>query len=94
MTQTPVQPSPQPPVAKKIPALRTHHGDAFEDNYEWLRDKESAEVVELLKAENAYQESVTAHQEPLRGKIAVGVVHTVKHARTRSRKPWAGYTVW
>ena len=69
MTQTPAQPSPQPPVAKKIPALRTHHGDAFEDNYEWLRDKESAEVVELLKAENAYQEAVTAHQEPLREAI-------------------------
>ena len=69
MTQTPVQPSPQPPVAKKVPARRTHHGDVFEDNYEWLRDKESAEVVELLKAENAYQEAVTAHQEPLREAI-------------------------
>ncbi len=69
MTQTPVQPSPQPPVAKKIPALRTHHGDTFEDNYEWLRDKESAEVVDLLKAENTYQEAVTAHQEPLREAI-------------------------
>ncbi|MGO4231028.1 S9 family peptidase [Arthrobacter sp. YAF34] len=69
MTQTPAQPSPQPPAAKKIPALRTHHGDTFEDNYEWLRDKESAEVVDLLKAENAYQEAVTAHQEPLREAI-------------------------
>ena len=49
--------------------MRTHHGDAFEDNYEWLRDKESAEVVDLLKAENAYQEAVTAHQEPLREAI-------------------------
>lgn len=66
MTQTPVQPSPQPPVAKKVRTVRTHHGDEFEDNYEWLRDKESAEVVALLKAENAYQEAVTAHQEPLR----------------------------
>ena len=69
MTQTPVQPSPQPPVAKKVPAPRTHHGDVFVDNYEWLRDKESAEVVEHLKAENAYQEAVTAHQEPLREAI-------------------------
>ena len=69
MTQTPVQPSPQPPVAKKVPVPRTHHGDVFEDNYEWLRDKESAEVVDLLKAENAYQEEVTAHQEPLREAI-------------------------
>ena len=68
MTHIPSQPAalnePQPPVAKKIPFLRTHHGDSFEDNYEWLRQKDSAEVVDLLKAENAYQESVTAHQEP------------------------------
>src|SRR6478672_11627135 len=69
MTQTPVQPTPQPPDQKKVPAPRTHHGDVFEDNYEWLRDKESAEVVDLLKAENAYQEAVTAHQEPLREAI-------------------------
>jgi oligopeptidase B len=73
MTQTPLQDSastatapPAPPVAKKIPTERMHHGDAFVDNYEWLRDKESEEVVEHLKAENAYQEAVTAHQEPLR----------------------------
>jgi oligopeptidase B len=69
MTETPVPPSPQPPVAKKVPTVRAHHGDSFEDNYEWLRDKESPEVVDLLKAENAYQEAVTAHQEPLREAI-------------------------
>ncbi|PNI07264.1 oligopeptidase B [Arthrobacter sp. AFG7.2] len=74
MTQTPLQDSattatPTPPAAKKIPTERVHHGDTFLDNYEWLRDKESAEVVEHLKAENAYQEAVTAHQEPLREAI-------------------------
>lgn len=74
MTQTPLRDSaataaPTPPVAKKIPSERVHHGDVFVDNYEWLRDKESAEVVAHLKAENAYQEAVTAHQEPLREAI-------------------------
>ena len=70
MTLPPLQSSPAvPPVAKKIPVTRTHHGDSFEDNYEWLREKESAEVVAHLKAENAYQEAVTAHQEPLREAI-------------------------
>ncbi|MDQ0849072.1 oligopeptidase B [Arthrobacter sp. B3I9] len=73
MTHIPSQPTalnePQPPVARKVPFLRTHHGDSFVDNYEWLRQKDSAEVVDLLKAENAYQESVTAHQEPLREAI-------------------------
>lgn len=57
---------PEPPVAKRVPTRREHHGDVFVDQYEWLRDKESPEVVEHLKAENAYQEAVTAHQEPLR----------------------------
>lgn len=60
---------PTAPVAKKVPHTREHHGDVFVDNYEWLRDKESAEVIEHLKAENAYQEAVTAHQEPLREAI-------------------------
>ena len=70
MTLPPLQSSPAvPPVAKKIPVTRTHHGDSFEDNYEWLRGKESADVVAHLKAENAYQEAVTAHQEPLREAI-------------------------
>lgn len=74
MTQTPLRDSattaaPTPPVAKKIASERVHHGDVFVDNYEWLRDKESAEVVEHLKAENAYQQAVTAHQEPLREAI-------------------------
>jgi len=29
----------EPPVAKKVPTERTHHGDTFVDDYEWLRDK-------------------------------------------------------
>ncbi len=73
MTQTPLRDSATtsltPPVAKKVQHERTHHGDTFVDNYEWLREKESDEVVAHLKAENAYQEAVTAHQEPLREAI-------------------------
>lgn len=73
MTQTPLQDSAitslTPPVAKKVPIKRTHHGHTFVDNYEWLREKESPEVIEHLKAENAYQEAITAHQEPLREAI-------------------------
>ena len=70
MTDTPLKaPVAAPPVAKKVPTERTHHGDTFVDNYEWLRDKESAEVIAHLNAENAYQEALTAHQEPLREAI-------------------------
>lgn len=58
-----------PPVAKKVPTERTHHGDTVVDPYEWLRVKDSPEVVEHLKAENAYTEAVTAGQEQLRQDI-------------------------
>ncbi|OZE18741.1 oligopeptidase B [Rhodococcus sp. 05-2255-1e] len=58
-----------PPIAKKVPQGRTHHGDTFIDNYEWLRAKEDPEVIAYLEAENSYTEQQTAGLEALRGKI-------------------------
>ncbi|MDJ0312745.1 S9 family peptidase [Arthrobacter sp. H35-D1] len=58
-----------PPVAKKVPTHRTHHGDTFVDNYEWLREKENQEVLAHLNAEQAYTDAVTAGQVSLRGDI-------------------------
>ncbi|MBJ7323115.1 MAG: S9 family peptidase [Rhodococcus sp.] len=58
-----------PPIAKKVPQGRTHHGDTFIDNYEWLRAKEDPEVIAYLEAENAYTEQQTAGLEALRGTI-------------------------
>ncbi|MCQ9165066.1 S9 family peptidase [Arthrobacter sp. STN4] len=58
-----------PPVAKRVPVERTHHGDTFIDNYEWLRGKDNPEVVALLNAEQAYTDAVTAGQEQLRTDI-------------------------
>ena len=60
---------PTPPVAKKVPSERTHHGDTFVDDYEWLRDAESPETLAYLEAENAYTEARTAHLEGLREQI-------------------------
>ena len=61
--------APTPPVAKKVPTIRSHHGDSFTDNYEWLRDKENPEVRAHLEAEQAYTDAVTAGQEQLRQDI-------------------------
>ena len=60
---------PAPPVARKQPVERRHHGDLFIDDYEWMRDKESPELLAHLAAENAYTEAVTAGQAPLREEI-------------------------
>ncbi|HSV39080.1 MAG TPA: S9 family peptidase [Nocardioidaceae bacterium] len=56
----------QPPVAKRVPHERVHHGDTFVDEYEWLRDKESPETIAYLEAENAYTKARTDHLEQLR----------------------------
>jgi oligopeptidase B len=61
--------SPTPPVAARVPHERTHHGDTFVDDYEWLRDKDSAETIAYLEAENGYTESRTAHLEKLRDQL-------------------------
>jgi oligopeptidase B len=58
-----------PPVAPRVPHERTHHGDTFIDEYEWLRAKEDPETVAYLEAENAYAAQQTAHLEPLRQAI-------------------------
>lgn len=58
-----------PPRAKKVPAERTHHGDTFVDDYEWLREKDNADVIKHLEAENAYAAAATEHQQPLRDAI-------------------------
>lgn len=63
------------PQAKKIPTERTHHGDTFIDQYEWLREKDSPEVIAHLKAENSYAEAITADQQPLRESIFNEIKH-------------------
>lgn len=47
-----------PPVAKKIPNQLIIHGDTLIDNYFWLRDKNSSEVINHLYAENAYADNI------------------------------------
>lgn len=61
--------STQPPVAAKVPTERTHHGDTVVDPYEWLRDKESPQVLAHLEAENAYAAAQTADLEGLRTRL-------------------------
>ena len=42
------------PKAKKIPNRLIIHGDTLIDNYFWMRDKESSEVINHLYSENNY----------------------------------------
>ncbi|HEU4636436.1 MAG TPA: oligopeptidase B, partial [Edaphobacter sp.] len=54
-----------PPVARREPTPTTIHGHTLEDDYRWMRTKESAEVIAYLEAENAYTAAMMKPTEGL-----------------------------
>jgi oligopeptidase B len=82
----------KPPVAARKPIERTHHGDVFVDDYEWLRDKTDIEVLDYLRAENIYTQARTAHLESLReaifGEISERTLQTDLSVPTRRGGYW------
>lgn len=59
----------KPPTAKKIERLDTVNGVVLKDNYYWLRDRESEEMLDYLKAENKYTDAMTEHLKPLQEEL-------------------------
>ncbi|RIV27317.1 S9 family peptidase [Fibrisoma montanum] len=62
----------QPPAAPKAPIKPkelTIHGQTRIDNYYYLNERENPEVINYLKAENAYLEQVLAPVKSLREKL-------------------------
>src|SRR5207249_2302339 len=58
-----------PPIANKIPRIEVLHGERRVDEYHWLREKDSPEVLEYLRAENAFTDAVMARTVPLQEKL-------------------------
>ncbi len=59
----------QAPMAKKRPHSLEKHGHTRIDNYYWLNQREDPEVIDFLKAENAYTEKAVSSTKELREKI-------------------------
>ncbi len=57
------------PVARKEPTPTRFHGQILEDDYRWMREKTSPEVIEYLEAENAYTMSAMEATKELQGKL-------------------------
>ncbi|MFC0581699.1 S9 family peptidase [Micrococcoides hystricis] len=83
------------PVAPRRPTTRSHHGHDFIDDYEWLRDKDSPEVLGLMQQELDYAQAATEQLNPLRAELFEEIknrnVETVVSAPTRKGDWW--YTV-
>ena len=57
------------PVAKKLERLDTVNNVILKDDYYWLRERESEEVLDYLKAENKYTDAMTEHLKPLQDEL-------------------------
>jgi oligopeptidase B len=86
---------PGPPVAPRRPAVLETHGDRREDDWLWLRDRDDPEVLDLLRSENAFTASATAHlagfHESLFGEIRARIVETDLSVPVR-KDDWWYYT--
>lgn len=63
-----------PSVAAPVALVKAHeitskHGDKRVDNYFWLRNREDSAVVNYLKAENEYLDTMMAHTKALQDKL-------------------------
>jgi oligopeptidase B len=67
-----------PPHARQEPTPTTLHGHTLEDNYRWMRDKASPELIAYLEAENAYTHSVMAPTEKLQGTLYAEMLSHIK----------------
>jgi oligopeptidase B len=67
-----------PPVARKLPRITEFHGHTLVDDYAWLREKSSPEVLDYLTAENDYTTAITAPLKPLEQRLYVEMLSHIK----------------
>jgi oligopeptidase B len=82
----------QPPVAARRHTERTVHGHTLVDDYAWLREKESPEVLAYLEAENAYCSQVMSGTEDLQKQLYDEMLSHIKETDIsvpfRDRQHW------
>src|SRR5664280_2137391 len=62
-------PSAQPPIARRDPTSTTLHGVTLHDDFRWMRDKSSPELLAYLNAENDYTAAVMAPTAELQASL-------------------------
>jgi len=67
-----------PPVARKEPTPTRFHGQTLDDDYRWMREKTSPEVLAYLEAENAYTMSAMEPTKELQGKLYAEMLSHIK----------------
>jgi oligopeptidase B len=73
---------PVPPIANKHPHVSMVHGKTLNDDYYWLREKESPEVRAYLDAENAYTRAMMKPSEALQKALYREMLGRIKETDT------------
>ncbi len=66
------------PVATKKKQMNTLHGVTWEDDYAWLKERGSANVLSYLKAENKYTDELTSDYRSLQKKLYDEIISKIK----------------
>ena len=82
---------PAPPVAKKVPKVTVIHGDVLQDDYAWLREKDSPDVIAHLEAENAYAEALTKPTTAFRESLYREMLARIKEDDQSVPYPFGGW---
>jgi oligopeptidase B len=82
---------PQPPIAKKTPKVDVVHGDVRQDDYFWLREKDSPDVTAYLQAENAYTDTVMKPTEAFQAALYKEMLARIKEDDQSVPYPYGGW---
>jgi oligopeptidase B len=81
----------QPPVATTKDYCHVHHGTKRSDPYYWLRDKANNEVIDYLKEENKYTDSIMAETGPLQKALFGEIKARIKQDDSTYPVRWKNY---
>jgi oligopeptidase B len=70
--------TPKPPAARRDPTPTTLHGITLQDDFRWMRDKDSPEVLDYLNAENAYTAAIMTPTAKLQAKLYAEMLSHIK----------------
>ncbi len=66
------------PIARREPKTLSLHGQTISDDFGWMREKTSSEVLAYLQAENAYTADLMAGTEELQSKLYAEMLSHIK----------------
>ncbi len=81
----------EPPAAKKLPHRLEKHGEARIDDYYWLKERGKPEVMEYLRAENAYADAAMKHSAKFQESLFAEMKARIKQDDSTVPFKYGGY---